>query len=62
MREQLAIVQNPHVNDPKQIWRIIDYREKEMEGKSYLDEEFDQVAFNAFKTTVSNHTKWIAIK
>lgn len=59
---QLAIAQNPHIKNPKDLWRILEQQENEIEGKSYLDTEFDSVGFEAFKQTLQRNSKNIVVK
>ena len=59
---ELAIATNPHVKDPKSLWRMFDRQERENEGKGYLDAEFDPATFEAFKQTLKRHGSAIDVK
>lgn len=59
---QLAIAQNPHIKNPKDLWRLLEQQESEVEGKSYLDSEFDATGFEAFKQTLQRNSKGVVVK
>ncbi|MBN2263069.1 MAG: hypothetical protein JW735_09155 [Prolixibacteraceae bacterium] len=59
---QLAIISNPHTKTPKTLWHMLDQRERENEGKAYIDAEFDPKTFEAFKETVKRHGSAIDVK
>lgn len=51
-RMKLAIATNPHIKNPRQLWKTFDEQERQLSGKSYLDAEFDAVGFERFKQTL----------
>jgi len=53
-RVLLAIAQNPHTKDPKQLWQIL---ESDEERKRSL--EFDEKGFDAFKAAMSQTGKFV---
>ena len=55
----MAIAQNPHVKDPSTLWKELEKQEKELEGKSYLDAEFDAVGFEALKSRLRTNPRII---
>lgn len=54
---QMAIIQNPHVKDPKVLWKEIEKQENELEGKSYLEAEFDTVGFEMLKSKMRENPR-----
>ena len=50
---ELAIVQNPHVKDPKKLWRLFNNAEPRKRS-----EEFDSAGFEAFKLELSKNPKF----
>jgi len=48
---QLAIIQNPHVKQPKTLWNILD--QEQTKDKEILDEKLDKQAFMKFKEQLS---------
>ena len=50
---QAAIVQNPHVKDPKHLWRILDAEE------GVPDDEFDTIGFERLKNQLRSSGKFI---
>lgn len=58
----LAIATNPHIKDPKGLWRALDRQERENDGKGYLDAEFDAAGFEAFKARLKQRGSAIIIK
>jgi len=46
---QLAIVQNPHVKDPKDLWRLLESEEREP-----VAEKLDKAGFVMFKKKLTN--------
>lgn len=59
---QLAIASNATTKDPKKLWEMLDQRERENEGKGYLDAEFDAAGFEAFKQAVKNSGSKVVVK
>ena len=59
---QLAIVTNPHIKDPKTLWRLLEEQEKQLIGADYIDEEFDAVGFEQFKQSLQAGGASIVIK
>lgn len=57
---QLAIATNPNTKHPKKLWDAFDEMERQNEGKDYLNAEFDEAGFAAFKETLQrNSTRFI---
>lgn len=56
-RMQLSIVSNPHVKDPKNIFRLLDREETRIMGPA--GPEFDQVGFEALKNQLSRSQRII---
>jgi len=46
---QLAIVQNPHVKEPKTLWDILDAYNREP-----VDEKLDKKSFELFKQKIAS--------
>lgn len=61
-RMQLAIATNPHIKNPKELWRTFDEQERQMTGQAYMDEDFDVVGFERFKQTLQRHGSAIIVK
>lgn len=61
-KTQLAIAQNPHVKNPRELWDLLDRQERQIDGRSIIDDEFDAVGFEAFKQTLQKHSKSMQIK
>lgn len=59
---QLAIATNPHTKEPKKLWGTLDKQERENEGLSYLDAEFDAAGFEAFKMRLKRQGSAIVVK
>lgn len=53
---QAAIVQNPHVRDPKELWRILDAEE------GIPDDEFDAVGLERLKNKLRSSSAKIIVK
>ena len=60
---QLAIIQNPHVEDPQKLWNILDLKDRylkyEEERKNNPFGTFDDGAFERLKATISANSKII---
>lgn len=52
---QLAIIQNPHTKNPRQLWKEIERQLKEKEP----NEEFDSVGFERLKDQLSQSPRFI---
>ncbi len=59
---QLAISTNPHAKDPKPLWSLLDRQERENEGRDYIDAEFDEKGFEAFKEKLKRQGSAIVVK
>lgn len=59
---QLAIVTNPHIKDPKTLWRLLEDQERELDGSKYMDAEFDAVGFENFKQALQASGSSMVIK
>jgi hypothetical protein len=59
---QLAIATNPHTKDAKRLWNTLEQQERQNEGKSYIDSEFDAVGFEKLKQALQNNSSSIAVK
>lgn len=57
-RMQLAIAQNPHVKNPKELWTILEQQEREITGK-HQENDFDAVGFELLKNELRNNNKFI---
>ena len=55
---QLAIIQNPHVKNHTQLWKVLEQQEKELKHQP-VKEEFDPKEFNRLKSALSNNPKFI---
>lgn len=55
----MAIIQNPHVKDPKTLWSEIEKQELELDGKSYLDAQMDVAGFELLRSKMSSNPKII---
>lgn len=58
----LAITTNPHTKDPKPLWSMLERQERQNEGKSYIDAEFDAQGFEAFKAKLKRQGSAIVVK
>jgi hypothetical protein len=58
----LAIATNPQTKDPKKLWDMLDRQERENEGKSYLDAEYDTAGMEALKTKLKRQGSGIIVK
>lgn len=54
---QLAIIQNPHVKDPKELWRILNQRQENIPAPR--PEKFDAVGFDLLKSQLSGNPRFI---
>lgn len=57
---QLAIVQNPHVKNQKELWSILNTQEKQIERKEKPKEEepkFDAVGFEMLKSKMRQNPR-----
>jgi hypothetical protein len=54
---QLAIVQNPHVKEPKDLWRMLN-RQSGDNGLS-RPKQFDDTGFELFKNTLSQNPRFV---
>jgi hypothetical protein len=61
-RTALAIATNPHTKDGRKLWQEFDRQERSNEGKEYLDAEFDQAGFDAFKNALQRSNSSIVVK
>jgi hypothetical protein len=59
---QLAIATNPHTKSPRKLWDTLDQKDRENEGKGYLDADFDKQGFEAFKQTLKSTGSKIVVK
>lgn len=59
---QLAIAQNPHIKNPKELWLMLDQQSKQIEGKTYIDSEFDATGFEALKQSLRRSGSKIVVK
>jgi len=57
-RMALAIAQNPHVKNPKELWKILEQQERELSG-SDRREEFDAVGFELLKSQLRRNDRFI---
>lgn len=55
---QMSIIQNPHVKDPKILWKTIEEQERLL-GNSPKVEEFDTTGFENLKTLMSRNPRII---
>lgn len=51
---QLAITQNPHVKDPKHLWKTLESYDKEP-----VDDKLDKVGFEVFKRKMAQTGRFI---
>ena len=58
----LAIATNPHTKDPKSLWAMLERQERDNEGKSYIDAEFDAKGFEVFKMKIKRQGSGIVVK
>lgn len=59
---QLAIATNPQTKNPKNLWQMLEQKERENEGKGYIDAGFDTAGFEAFKSKLKRQSSGIVIK
>lgn len=52
---EMAIVQNPHVKNPKELWAMLDQQEKQFEPQ---DDKFDPAGFDRFKNALRKNPKF----
>ena len=58
---QMAIAQNPHVKDPKEMWNIINGLGDDIDPRPRLPEkipDFDPVGFEIFKAKIGQNPKF----
>ena len=55
IKTQLIIAQNPHVKNPKEIWKILDQEEERKPQKQV----FDQLGFDRLRGKLANSAKII---
>ncbi len=55
-RMQLAIVQNPHVKDPKHLWDILTSQDKDFVTEP---KEFDPVGFELLKSQLRGNPRFV---
>jgi hypothetical protein len=51
---QLAIIQNPHVKDPKHLWRVLESKKEQKQN-----DEFDPAGFALLKSALSKNPRII---
>jgi len=55
-RMQLAIVQNPHVKDPKELWRVLNSQDASQITRT---EKFDDVGFEVLKSRLRASPRFV---
>lgn len=58
-RLELAIVQNPHIKDPQDLWKLLDQQERELDGLPPRDETFDAAGFAILKMRMKQNPRII---
>lgn len=53
---QLAIVQNPHIKNPKDLWRNLDHQERQLKG--VRTDEMDVVGMEMLKQQLSQNPRF----
>lgn len=53
---QLAIVQNPHVKDPKELWRVLNSQDTSQITRV---EKFDDVGFEVLKSRLRANPRFV---
>ena len=54
---RLAIVQNPHTKNPKELFQIIERQEREQQALPEKAPEFDRTGFEALKNAMRGNPK-----
>lgn len=55
----MAITQNPHVKDPKVLWKTIEEQERAITGEPDKTQEFDATGFEMLKARLSENPRFV---